>query len=102
MKIVHVIDYFQPMVGYHETFLDKEHARMGHDVYIIRSDRYNPILYSSNALKNSVIINYSYLPYLCTVFIIVVKFSNGISFTELIVAAINLPSTFRVFTTSFT
>lgn len=42
MKIVHVINYFQPKLGYQETFLAKEHARMGHDVYMIASDRYYP------------------------------------------------------------
>ncbi len=51
MKIVHVIDYFQPKLGYQETFLAKEHARMGHEVYVVTSDRYNPIVYSGNAAK---------------------------------------------------
>ncbi|MFH1169940.1 MAG: glycosyltransferase family 4 protein [Chloroflexota bacterium] len=49
MRIVHVIDYFQPRLGYQETFLAREHARLGHDVCVITSDRYNPVVYSGNA-----------------------------------------------------
>ncbi len=49
MRIVHVIDYFQPKLGYQETFLAKEHARAGHEVYVVTSDRYNPIVYSGDA-----------------------------------------------------
>jgi len=52
MKIVHIIDYFQPKLGYQETFLAKEHARAGHDVYVITSDRYSPVVYSENAAKS--------------------------------------------------
>ncbi len=44
MRIVHVIDYFQPKFGYPETFLAREHAKSGHDVYVVTSDRYNPTL----------------------------------------------------------
>ena len=49
MKIVHLIDYFQPKLGYQETFLAREHMRMGHDVCVITSNRYNPSLYSGGA-----------------------------------------------------
>ncbi len=42
MKIVHVINYFQPKLGYQETFLAREQIRMGHEVYMIASDRYYP------------------------------------------------------------
>ncbi len=45
MKIVHVIDYFQPKLGYQETFLAREHAALGHDVCVVTSDRYNRGLY---------------------------------------------------------
>ena len=48
MRIVHVIDYFQPKLGYQETFLAKEHATMGHDVYVVTSDRYSPFIYHAN------------------------------------------------------
>lgn len=40
MKIVHLIDYFQPKVGYQEFFLAREHQKMGHEVTVITSDRY--------------------------------------------------------------
>lgn len=49
MKIVHVVDYFQPILGYQEVFLAKEQAKLGHDVFVITSDRYAPILYTNNA-----------------------------------------------------
>ena len=52
MKIVHVIDYFQPQLGYQETFLPREQAKMGHDVYMITSDRYSPLLYQEDAVKS--------------------------------------------------
>lgn len=42
MKIVHLIDYFQPKVGYQETFLAREHGKAGHDVWVVTSDRYFP------------------------------------------------------------
>ena len=44
-----MIDYFQPKLGYQETFLAREHARAGHDVYVVTSDRYNRIVYSGDA-----------------------------------------------------
>jgi glycosyltransferase involved in cell wall biosynthesis len=40
MNIVHVVDYIQPKLGYQEYFLAKEHARMGHRVTVLTSDRY--------------------------------------------------------------
>jgi glycosyltransferase involved in cell wall biosynthesis len=52
MKIIHVIEYFQPQLGYQETFLAKEHAKLGHEVYVVTSDRYSPWLYSGNAAKS--------------------------------------------------
>lgn len=42
MKIVHLIDYFQPKVGYQETFLAKEHRRLGYEVCVLTSNRYYP------------------------------------------------------------
>ncbi|MFC2017364.1 glycosyltransferase family 4 protein [Chloroflexota bacterium] len=51
MRILHVIDYFQPKLGYQETFLPKEHAKLGHEVHVVTSERYNPIVYSGNATK---------------------------------------------------
>jgi len=51
MRILHIIDYFQPKLGYQETFLAREHARLGHEVYVVTSDRYNPIVYSGDAAR---------------------------------------------------
>jgi glycosyltransferase involved in cell wall biosynthesis len=42
MKIVHLCNYIQPKLGYQEYYLAKEHARMGHEVTVVTSDRYYP------------------------------------------------------------
>ncbi|MGD8760447.1 MAG: hypothetical protein PVJ07_09370, partial [Anaerolineales bacterium] len=42
MRIVHVIDYYQPKMGYQETFLALEHKKLGHEVHVVTSDRYHP------------------------------------------------------------
>lgn len=42
MKIVYVINYFQPKIGYQEYYLAKEHQEMGHEVHVVTSDRYSP------------------------------------------------------------
>ncbi|OGC25360.1 hypothetical protein A2291_03050 [candidate division WOR-1 bacterium RIFOXYB2_FULL_42_35] len=49
MKILHVIDYFQPELGYQETFLAKEQKKQGHAVAVICSERYAPILFKGRA-----------------------------------------------------
>lgn len=40
MRIAHFIKYFQPKLGYQETYLAKEQIEDGHDVAIFTSDRY--------------------------------------------------------------
>lgn len=40
MRIVHVSDYYMPQLGYQESILPKYHARHGHEVHVITSDRY--------------------------------------------------------------
>jgi len=40
MRIVHVMSYFQPKLGYQEYYLVKEQLKMGHDVRVFTSDRY--------------------------------------------------------------
>ena len=42
MHIVHIVDYFQPQIGYQEPLLAREHQRMGHRVTVVTSDRYFP------------------------------------------------------------
>jgi len=51
MKIVHLCNYIQPKLGYQEYFLAKEHARMGHDVFVVTSDRYYPFPDYDNTVK---------------------------------------------------
>ena len=41
MKIVHVTGYFDPNVGYEETYLSLNQKELGHEVYVITTDR-NP------------------------------------------------------------
>ena len=42
MKIVHLLDYFQPLLGYQETFLAREQLKAGHEVTVVCADRYAP------------------------------------------------------------
>jgi len=42
MKIVHIVGYFVPELGYQEYYLAKKHKEMGHDVYVITSDMLYP------------------------------------------------------------
>ena len=42
MKILHLINYYQPKIGYQEYFLAKKQIELGHDVFFITSDRYFP------------------------------------------------------------
>lgn len=42
MKIAHVIDYFQPQLGYQETYLALEQIKGGHTVKVFTGDRYHP------------------------------------------------------------
>ena len=43
LRIVHVVDYLMPTMGYQESLLPKWNAKHGHDVHIVTSDRYAPI-----------------------------------------------------------
>jgi len=42
MKILIIVDYFQPMIGYSETFIAKEFIKQWHDVLVLTSDHYYP------------------------------------------------------------
>jgi len=42
MRICHVLDYYQPQLGYHDAFLAKVQCDDGHDVHVITGDRYRP------------------------------------------------------------
>jgi hypothetical protein len=39
MKIVHVMNWYIPNMGYQENILPAEQKKLGHEVYIITSDR---------------------------------------------------------------
>jgi len=52
MKILHIINYFQPQIGYQEVFLAKEQIKQGHDVSVITSDRYYPFVDFDKTYKN--------------------------------------------------
>jgi glycosyltransferase involved in cell wall biosynthesis len=51
MKIVHVIGYFQPELGYEEYYLAKSQAKLGHEVHVITSDRIWPFENVEQILK---------------------------------------------------
>ncbi len=53
MKIVHVIGYFVPELGYQEYYLAKKHAQMGHEVYVITSDMLYPFPNIEGMLKEA-------------------------------------------------
>jgi len=42
MRILHVQPYFQPKLGYQETYLTRKQTQAGHEVLMITSDRYFP------------------------------------------------------------
>lgn len=42
MKILYIVDYYQPKLGYASYYIPKELAKMKHDVYILTSDHYYP------------------------------------------------------------
>jgi len=56
MRIIQLVDYFQPMLGYEETFLAREHTKLGHDVYVVTSDRYSSVAYSGKAVTGDRIV----------------------------------------------
>lgn len=52
LKIVHVINCFYPQIGYQETFLAKEHAKMNNDTYVITSDYFlDSVLHAEDSVK---------------------------------------------------
>lgn len=51
MKIAHVIGYFQPELGYEEYYTALTQKKLGHDVYVITSDRIFPFKNVEKMLK---------------------------------------------------
>ena len=52
MRILHITNYFQPVMGYQETFLAKHQIENGHDVLVVTSDRYASVLYRGGASRD--------------------------------------------------
>lgn len=52
MKIIHVISYFQPKLGYQEYYLAREQQKMGHEISIIASNSYRPFLHQPSDLRH--------------------------------------------------
>lgn len=50
MKIVHLVDYFMPQMGYQEFYLAREHQKMGHKTWVVTSDRYYPFVDFKNTV----------------------------------------------------
>lgn len=42
MKILYMVDYYQPQIGYNEYYLPHEWSKLGHEVIIFTSDHYYP------------------------------------------------------------
>jgi len=59
MKIVHIVGYFVPELGYQEYYLAKQHKKMGHDVYVITSDMFYPFPNIETMLKEAGVKNTS-------------------------------------------
>lgn len=53
MKIVHVVGYFMPELGYQEYYLAKKQAALGHDVYVICSDLVWPFPNAAAIMKQA-------------------------------------------------
>ena len=52
MKIIHLVDYLMPTMGYQEFLLPKWNLKQGCEVVIITSDRYQPIPNYNESWKN--------------------------------------------------
>ena len=53
MKILHIIGYFQPELGYEEYYTAMNQVKMGHDVHVITSDMIFPFKNVEKMLKQS-------------------------------------------------
>lgn len=51
MKIVHLIGYFQPELGYKEYYIARNQVKLGHEVFIITSDKLYPFSNVSEIAK---------------------------------------------------
>lgn len=51
LRIAHLCNYYQPQLGYQEHFLSAAHAQLGHDVYVVTSERYAPFPDYDNTVR---------------------------------------------------
>jgi glycosyltransferase involved in cell wall biosynthesis len=51
LRILHLINYYQPKIGYQEFFLAKKQKELGHEVFFITSDRYFPFQNYKNSYE---------------------------------------------------
>lgn len=51
MRILHIINFFQPVLGYQETFLARTQSSNGHSVRVLTSDRYSNRLFRGGASR---------------------------------------------------
>lgn len=55
LKIVHIVSYFQPEIGYQEYYLAKAQAELGHKVYVVTSNfiaPYNEVIKTYQKITN--------------------------------------------------
>ena len=53
MRIVHLVGFYSPELGYQESYLAEQHARMGHEVHVIASDRPYPFPNIKKIMKDA-------------------------------------------------
>lgn len=51
VKILHIIDYFAPKLGYQETYLAKEQVKLGHEVIVLSSSLHFPFPHYNETVK---------------------------------------------------
>lgn len=51
VKILHIIDYFAPKLGYQETYLAREQVKMGHEVIVLSSSLHFPFPHYNETVK---------------------------------------------------
>lgn len=48
LRILHIIEYFYPQLGYQETFLPKAETKCGHKVYVLTSNLFDKAIFEAN------------------------------------------------------
>ena len=50
MRIIHVSSHLYPALGYQDSLLPKAQANLGHEVYVVTSDRHERFIYKNNKI----------------------------------------------------